>query len=197
MNIIWITIESTRADHTSLYSYERDTTPNLRRIANSDGGRSFSNCISHGIWTRSSIASILTGTWPSRHRAGMDSERIPAELKTVPELLRESGYHTAAISPNANLSSATDLDRGFDDFVWIDKSTLLKNINKSTILKNIINIRNHGGGMTRDTRRHNTGYMMGDMAKRRLRSFANSSEPFFLYLHFGDPHHPYYPHFHY
>ncbi|WP_264556427.1 sulfatase [Halocatena marina] len=193
MNIIWITIESTRADHTSLYSYERDTTPNLRRIANSDGGRSFSNCISHGIWTRSSIASILTGTWPSRHRAGMDSERIPAELKTVPELLRESGYHTAAISPNANLSSATDLDRGFDDFVWIDKSTLLKNINKSTILKNIINIRNHGGGMTRDTRRHNTGYMMGDMAKRRLRSFANSSEPFFLYLHFGDPHHPYYP----
>lgn len=193
MNIIWITLESTRADHTSLHGYDRDTTPNLRRIAGLDGGRSFSMCISHGIWTRSSVASLLTGTWPSHHRAGMDRERIPTELKTVPELLRREGYHTAAISPNANISSATDLDRGFTDFVWIDKSTILDDVNKTTIIKNLINIRSHGGGVTRDTRRHNTGYMMMDMAKRRLRSFTGSKEPFFLYLHFGDPHHPYYP----
>ncbi len=192
-NIIWITIESTRADHTSLHGYDRDTTPNLRRIADLDTSRSFSQCMSHGIWTRSSIASLLTGTWPSRHRAGMDSERIPASLKTVPELLSAEGYHTAAISPNANLSSATDLNRGFDDFVWLDKSTILDEVSKTTILKNLINIRTHGGGVTSDTRRHNTGYMMEEMAKRRLRSFTNSNEPFFLYLHFGDPHHPYYP----
>ncbi|RRJ31399.1 sulfatase [Halocatena pleomorpha] len=192
-NIIWITIESTRADHTSLHSYDRDTTPNLQRIADLDGGRSFSTCISHGIWTRSSSASILTGTWPSRHRAGMDSERIPTELMTVPELLREEGYHTAAMSPNANLSSGTGLDRGFTDFMWIDKSTLLDDMSKATLLKYLFNIRTHGGGLTRDTWRHNTGYMMLDMTKRWLRSFLHSTEPFFLYLHFGDPHHPYYP----
>lgn len=193
MNIIWITIESTRADHTSLHGFDRETTPNLRRIANLDDSRSFSECISHGIWTRPSSASILTGTYPSHHGVGMDSERIPTELKTVPELLKETGYHTAAISPNANLSSATGLDRGFDDFAWVVKSTLLDTVGKISVLKYLANIRTHGGGLTRDTRRHNTGYMMIETAKQRLRSFTGSSDPFFLYIHLGDPHRPYYP----
>lgn len=191
-NIVWITVESTRADHTTLGGYERDTTPNLERIAERARGRSFSGCFSHGVWTLPSSASILTGTVPSYHDAGMGSEAIPDELPTVPELLSERGYHTACLSPNSHLSSATGLDRGFDEFVWVSKSTLREAVGLRTLLKYLLNVRSHGGGLTLDSREHNPDFMMHDLAKRRLRSFRGR-QPFFLYLHHGGPHRPYLP----
>ena len=192
-NIIWITLESTRADHTSLLGYDRQTTPELERIASMETGRSFAECIAHGIWTRSSSASILTGTYPSRHRAGMDRESIPDELSTVPELLSAAGYHTACLSPNANVSAATGLDRGFEQFAWFDKSTLLETAGLKTLAKFALNVNRHGGGFTLDAAKHGTGYLLTDVAKRWLRSYEGSDDPFFLYAHMGDPHHPYYP----
>ncbi len=192
-NIVWITLESTRADHTSLHGSARETTPELERIAARSTGRSFADCIAHGVWTRSSSASILTGTYPSVHRAGMDRERIPDELATVPELLSAIGYRTACLSPNANLSAATGLDRGFDRFAWFDKSTLLETAGLKTLAKFALNLRRHSAGYTTDTVKHATGYLLSDVAKRWLRSFEEGNEPFFLYAHLGDPHHPYYP----
>lgn len=191
-NIIWLTLESTRADHTSLGGYERDTTPNLRRISTDDQGRTFKNCFSHGIWTLPSSASILTGTYPTHHGTGFGNSAIPQELATAPELFGELGYHTACLSPNSHLSSGTALDRGFDDFAWIGKSTLLETVGLPTVLKYVLNIRRHGGGLTTDTKKHGTGFLLQDMAKRWLRSLADD-QPFFFYAHYGDPHHPYYP----
>jgi uncharacterized sulfatase len=192
-NIVWITLESTRADHTTLDGYSRDTTPNLERIARDSTGRYFSECFSHGIWTLSSSASILTGTYPSHHGAGMDGESIPDGLPTVPELLRSAGYRTACLSPNSHLSSATGLDRGFDEFSWVSKSTLREAVGFRTLLKYAAHVRSHGGGFTLDPRLHNRGYMLHDVAKRWVRSFEGDDEPFFMYLHHGGPHHPYAP----
>lgn len=192
-NIVWITMESTRADHTTPGGYSRDTTPNLQRIADRPRGRAFDECFSHGVWTLSSSASILTGTWPSHHGAGMDADSIPSGLPTVPELLGDAGYHTACLSPNSHVSSATDLDRGFDRFSWISKSSLLSDVGLPTLLRFAANVRRHGGGFTLDTRKHGAGFLVNDLAKRWLRSFEGSREPFFLYAHYGNPHHPYYP----
>jgi uncharacterized sulfatase len=191
-NILWITLESSRWDHTSLGGYERDTTPNLRRIASRPQARSFDRCFATGIWTRSVSASILTGTYPFHHQTGISRQRIPASLATVPELLGDVGYETVAVSPNANLSEATGLDRGFDDFVWVTKSDLVENVGYRTLAKFLLNIREHGAGFTTDTKKHNTGYMMTDVAKRWVRTHGDD-DPFFMYLHYGDPHHPYYP----
>ncbi|MFC7028079.1 sulfatase-like hydrolase/transferase [Halomicroarcula sp. GCM10025710] len=66
-DIIWISLESVRQDHTTLGGHERDTTPNLARLAGEPGGAVFENCFSHGIWTRTSSTSILTGRAPSDH----------------------------------------------------------------------------------------------------------------------------------
>lgn len=192
-NIVWITMESTRADHTTLGGYSRRTTPNLQRIADRSRGRAFDECVSHGIWTLSSSASILTGTWPSHHGAGMDADSIPAGLPTVSELLGDVGYYTACLSPNSHISSATGLDRGFDRFSWISKSSLLSEVGVRTLLKFAANCRRHGGGLTLDTRKHGAGFLVNDLAKRWLSSFEGEREPFFLYAHYGNPHHPYYP----
>ncbi|HET7323039.1 MAG TPA: sulfatase-like hydrolase/transferase, partial [Halococcus sp.] len=147
----------------------------------------------HGIWTLASSASILTGTMPSHHGAGMENEAIPEEVETIPELLTEQGYHTACLSPNSHLSSGTDLDRGFEDFVWLSADTLLDAAGPRILFKYLRNCRKHGPGLTTDTRKHGTGFIMNEIAKRRIRSFAGSDEPFFLYAHYGDPHHPYHP----
>ncbi len=192
-NIVWITLESTRADHTSLDNYARDTTPNLSRIAGATRGQAFENCHTHGIWTLTSSASILTGTVPTHHGAGMENDAIPEEVETIPELLAEQGYHTACLSPNSHLSSGTDLDRGFSDFAWLSSDTLLEVAGPRILLTYLRNCRKHGPGLTTDTAKHGTGFIMNEMAKQRLRSYAGQDEPFFLYAHYGDPHHPYHP----
>ena len=115
-NVIWLTIESTRTDHTTVGGAATDTTPNLARIADADRGRVVPGCVAHGVWTLPSSASILTGTYPTHHGAGITGEAIPEQLPTVAERLREAGYHTRCLSPNSHLSSATGLDRGFDEF---------------------------------------------------------------------------------
>ena len=192
-NIVWITLESIRADHTAFGGYSRETTPNLERIAGMARGRSYENCHTHGIWTLASSASILTGTVPTHHGAGMENDAIPDEVETVPERLTEQGYHTTCLSPNSHLSSATDLDRGFAEFSWLSSDTLLGTVGPRILAKYLLNCRRHGPGLTTDTRKHGTGFLMNEMAKRRLRRYAGGEEPFFLYAHYGDPHHPYQP----
>ncbi|QOS13587.1 sulfatase [Haloferax sp. Atlit-10N] len=192
-NIVWITLESTRADHTTMGGYDRNTTPNLQRIADSDDGRYFDQCVSHGIWTLASSASILTATYPSHHGAGMTGDAIPSELPTVAERFQQRGYDTKCISPNSHLSSATGLDRGFNEFVWLSKSTLREAVGIRSILSYIRSIRTHGGGLTLDTRKHGTDYMLNRLALRWLEERQTTSDPLFLYLHYGGPHHPYLP----
>lgn len=192
-SVVWLTIESTRADHTSVDGTGRDTTPNLRRIARASKGRSFSKCFSHGIWTLSSSSSILTGTYPTHHDAGMGSEAIPEGLPTVPEAFRELGYRTACLSTNFHCSSASGLDRGFDRFAWLSKDTLLDVAGPRTLLKYAANLRRHSAGLTTDAAKHSTGYVVTDVLRRWARSLAAGDDPFFLYAHYGDPHRPYYP----
>lgn len=189
-NVVWITLESTRADHTTLDGYDRDTTPTLQRMAAAPAGRSF-ECLTSGIWTASSSASILTGTYPSRHGVGMTRDVLPAELDTVAERFGEVGYDTACLSPNAHLGPGTGLDRGFDRFSWISRSTLLDAVGPRTLLKYALGVRRHGPGLTLDVAKHNTDFLATDVAKRWIGSVL--SEPFFLYVHLGGPHHPYYP----
>lgn len=192
-NIIWVTLESTRADATSVGEGSTDNTPNLRRIAADSNATAASYCFAHGIWTLPSSASILTGTYPTCHDAGMDSRAIPETLRTIPERLQTAGYTTACISPNSHLSEATGLDRGFDRFAWVGKSTLLETVGLRTLGRYTLNVRKHGGGFTLDSRRHHRGYMLNDLAKRWVRSFEGDDEPYFLYLHHPGPHHPYTP----
>ncbi|WP_256289029.1 sulfatase [Halobellus inordinatus] len=192
-NVVWITLDSVRQDHTSMAGYRRDTTPHLERIGNGSASQSFSNAFSQGIWTLASSASILTGTYPSHHRVGFDSERLGDELRTVAELFKDEGYHTACLSRNTHLSSATNLDRGFDDFKWIASSTLLREAGVKTTLKYLLNIRRHSAGLTRDPAKHATPFVMNDLAKDMLDRYGSQSEPFFFYLHYNEPHRPYYP----
>jgi len=192
-NIVWITIESTRTDHTFLGGYDRPTMPNTERIANADRGRGFERCFSHGVWTLASSASILTGTYPSHHGTGMIHDVLPDDFETVPERLGEVGYRTGLVAPHGQVSPTTGLDRGFDDFAYLSRDTIVEAAGWRTLAKFALGFGRHGPGLSADTNRFDTGFITNDIAKRWLRSYANAEDPFFLYTFYGDPHHLYYP----
>ncbi|WP_254830853.1 sulfatase [Haloglomus salinum] len=189
-NVVWVTLDSVRQDRTTMGGHDRDTTPRLQHMAGA--GRSFSTCIAAGIWTLPSSASILTGTYPSHNTVGVDGETIPPELPTVAERFSDAGYRTACLSRNGHLSGATGMDRGFDRFEWIAASTLLSAAGPRTLAKYLLNIRRHSAGLTTDTAKHATPFLMNDIAKRWLDDLAGE-EPFFYYLHYNEPHRPFVP----
>lgn len=192
-SIVWITLESVRQDHTSIRDYRRDTTPNLRRIANESESGAYTNCFSHGIWTRTSTASILTGRAPVDHNVLSEDDKLSDDVTTIPEALSNHGYRTACVSPIAQISNATGLDSGFDDFNYLGLNTLLEEVGLQTLLQYMFNIRKHSAGLTTETRKHCTGYLNTALAKNHIRDAGRANEPLFLYVHLGDSHHPYYP----
>lgn len=190
-DVVWITLESVRRDHTSLASHARDTTPNLSTLAAE--ATEFEQCFSHDVWTRSSSASILTGLPPSAHRTWSDDAKLPEEIETIPEAFRTAGYRTACITSNGQLGPATGLDRGFEQFHYLSKSTLLAEAGPVGLGKWLLNLRRHSGGLTRDGNQHCVGYLSNRLAKRTIDDAAADDEPLFLYVHHGDSHHAYVP----
>jgi arylsulfatase A-like enzyme len=191
-NVLWITLDSIRADHTTMGGYDRNTTPNLQRIVNDSDGEYFSNCFSSGISTPLSAASILTGVYPSRHGLKITNESIPGSLPTVARRFQDAGYTTASLSRNSYVSSGTGLDRGFDRFEWLAAPTFLDVLDARTIIKYFLNIRRHSAGFSRDTAKHATPYLLNELAKQWFQDFE-TEQPFFAYLHYNEPHRPYYP----
>ena len=192
-DIIWISLESVRYDRTTVGGHSRETTPRLRTLLQRPDSLSFNSCFSHDIWTRSSTASILTGRAPSDHRTWTDDAKLPDEIRTIPEQLSAAGYQTVGISPNPQFSSATGLDRGFDDFHYLTRQTLFDELSPVDIAKYLFNIRRHSAGFTTNTKAHATGYLSNILAKRHIRDAGETNTPLFLYTHLGDTHHAYYP----
>jgi len=58
------------------------------------------------------------------------------------------------------------------------------------MLKYLLNIRKHSAGLSLDTAEYATPCLIDDVSKRWLKSF---DEPFLLYIHYNEPHRPYYP----
>lgn len=191
-SVLWITLDSVRADHTTMGGYDRDTTPNLARTAEDASGRAFTECFAHSNATLRSSASILTGMQPTRHDVGVGNDRLPEAVETVPEQLAGEGYATACLSGNSHLSGATGLDRGFDRFEWLSASTLLDAAGPWSVARYLRNLRRHSAGFSLDASKHSTPFLMNDVAKRWLADLA-ADEPFFCYLHYNEPHRPYYP----
>lgn len=121
-NIFIIVLDSVRQDHTSLSGHLRDTTPNLKQLADRPEGEAFSQCISHGNCTSKTTATILTGKYPGVHRFLYEDSRLRRRIRTVAERFKAAGYETSGISSNAFVSEETGFGRGFDDLSVVPKN---------------------------------------------------------------------------
>ncbi len=111
-NVLIYTVCTLRPDHTSLYGYERDTTPFLKRLGAS--AVVFDDCQAQATWTKASVASLLTSLYSYTHGIKRDTGAIPAGAVTMAEQFRKAGYVTASIVGNPFAGRLTGLDRGFD-----------------------------------------------------------------------------------
>lgn len=113
--VVLIVVDTVRADHMSLYGYERETTPRLEALA--ADGSVFDHAFSAAAWTLPGVGSILTGQWPSVHGGGETGadrfNSIRGDMPTLAEVLQASGYATGAVANGGYMAPAFGFERGF------------------------------------------------------------------------------------
>lgn len=114
-NILLITSDGVNANHMSVYGYERDTTPNLRALA--ETALVAENAFTNSGNTSGSVISMYTGKYPTTTRVmyppdilrGLDS------YQHLPGILRSLGYRTVQISyPHFVDAYTLNVQNGFD-----------------------------------------------------------------------------------
>jgi hypothetical protein len=165
-NILFITMDTTRADHLSCYGYGRRTSPNIDRLAAS--GVLFKNAYTAEPLTGPSHISMMTSLYPQQHGAAFNGMHMATHPRpvTLAQILHHLGYKTAAfVSAWPLRRKITGLGKGFGKY----------NQNFSYHYE-----------MINAARR---GDKVGKASRKWLRRNAHS--PFFLWVHYFDPHSPY------
>ncbi|HET7294465.1 MAG TPA: sulfatase [Vicinamibacteria bacterium] len=127
--IVFVLLDTVRADRLAPYGYAKDTMPFLSQLASK--GVVFEKTWAPSSWTPSSMASIFTGLWVNQHgvligyratrKALKEGEsiqlnRIPRTAETLPEVMKKAGYRTYGVADNINIGKPMGFTRGFDRF---------------------------------------------------------------------------------
>jgi arylsulfatase A-like enzyme len=171
-NVILLTLDTTRADRLSCYGYPELTSPTLDALA-AEGTR-FDLAVSTASVTPVSHASILTGLYNHQHGVRVlyagGGYRLPEEVQTLATVLRGAGYRTLAVHSAFPVSRFFGLERGFDVFEDV----------QSEIRHDEDAVNEYGWDMKTHQRRSDE---TTDLVLEKL-----GAEPFFLWIHYWDPH---------
>ncbi|HEX7069484.1 MAG TPA: sulfatase [Rhodothermales bacterium] len=189
-NVLFIVLDTVRARSLSLYGYERDTSPNLKRLA--ERGVVFDYAFSTAPWTLPSHASMFTGRYPHELEYGF-RKRLSTRYPFLAEAFHDRGYYTAGIVGNLlYCSTEFGIDRGFayyrDHIV-----SIAKGIQESALGQLLLR------WLELDTRfgRHDTfGKKSADLINEQFLDWLGDRDddrPFFAFLNYFDAHDPYLP----
>ena len=157
--IIIIDIDTLRADHLGCYGYHRPTSPEIDAF--SEQATLFQWAFAQAPNTPPSQASILTGLYPTTHGRIGNNQLISDEVITLAEVLRDSGYETAAFVDGGLMSGRYGYDQGFD--VYDDEAGHLEKIGPKAV-----------------------GWLQA-----KLEQPPRAARPFLLLVHTYDVHSPY------
>ena len=156
-------IDTVRADKLMTFNPDIPLGQALDRLARD--GIVFERLQSSSSWTRTAVATLLTGLWPQTHKVLERSDVLPADLLTLPQILQQQGYQTAAWSANPNVLPLWGFATGFDSFTDVDAFEWVKN---KAHAKHVLDLAHAGI----EENRHEAG---------------------FYYVHLMDAHGPYMP----
>ncbi|MCK4328436.1 sulfatase-like hydrolase/transferase [candidate division WOR-3 bacterium] len=192
-NVVLITIDALRADHLGCYGYHRSTSPNIDLLAHE--GTIFTRAFATGPTTPFSFPSIIASLYPLQ----LDGVGLPKSgSKTIAEVLQSHGCHTAAFNSNAFVSSRYNYDRGFETFLDPNNWTTMR----GRLRGSMTDVLKRWPKLHRLIREVNT------RLPRQFFSFTQKTaeqilekaaywitdlkgQPFFLWMHLIDVHHPY------
>ena len=167
-NILLVTIDTLRADHLSSYGYGRETSPVIDRLA-AEGVR-FDQAAVQWPKTGPSFASMFTATYPKNNgivrKIGIP---LPDDFLMLAEVLAARGYGTYAVVSNGAVSQELNFHQGFDVYLETWKGR------EDWPLED----RDRGNVVTELT--------------RQAVAEIDRDKPFFLWVHYLDPHFPYTP----
>ena len=195
--VVLVTLDTTRADHLSLYGYRRNTTPNLTEFARTS--TVFTEAAAASDMTLPSHASLFTGLYPSRHGAHSyhsDSAFARSLDKTFPTLagiLAAHGYFTAAaVGNSAYLVPRWGLARDFQVFSVLSPVAVLP-YDRWYIMRHAVR---RALDHLMDTGWFDVLYRRGEEINRdagRIMQRSAWKRPFLLFVNYMDAHAPYVP----
>ena len=115
LNVVFILIDTPRADRLSAYGYKRDTSPTLAEITAS--GVRFARVEAQSSWTKCSMASLWTGLFPHRNGIVRFEDGLPDAAQLPAEIFQEKGYFTAGIWRNGWIGPDFGFSQGFDLYI--------------------------------------------------------------------------------
>ena len=199
-----LVLDTTRADHMSVYGYPRPTTPELEELA--EHAMVFDRATSTSSWTLPAHASLFTGLHPLAHGAlrlpGLDEDAqslsnqgihrpaypLPEDAETLAEQLSESGYATGAIVANyAYMDPAFQVHQGFDDYFAVRNTPV-----EPRILKVMHRRVRALPGVARYWQVYRDAGRINELAVRWLKS--QPTHRFLLFLNYMEAHLPWGPH---
>lgn len=169
LNLLVITLDTTRADSIGAYGDRNASTPTIDRLAGR--GVLFENCYSSTPLTLPAHCTLFTGRYPFAHQVRNNGTYfLPREEQTLAEMLRDRGYQTFACVASFTLLSKFGLNQGFDQY---DENFRLKQVYIPY-----------------------SAEIPGDVIAEKFAAWIAKGprRPFFSWLHFYDPHLPYQPH---
>jgi arylsulfatase A-like enzyme len=165
LSVLLITIDTLRPDHLGVYGYARPTSPHIDALARR--GTVFDRAFTFWPKTRGSFVMMMTGRRPSQNGYSGTHQVLLDFNPTLAGVLNQAGYRTAAVVDNPNLAAQHGYARGFERYreTW-EEPALATETDRAHVI-------------TEDGIAH-------------LRA-AREDQPFFLWLHYVNPHAPYTP----
>jgi arylsulfatase A-like enzyme len=168
LDVLLVTIDTLRADHMGVYGYGRPTSPRIDAFARE--AVTFDQAYSYWPKTRGSFVAMLTGRRDSQTGYGKTHQVLLEFNPTLASVLGAAGYRTAAVVDNANLSAQNGYAQGFGSYreTWQEPALVTEMDRTRAITEaGIAFLRENAGQQRRP--------------------------PFFLWLHYVNPHAPYSP----
>ncbi|MDJ0853386.1 MAG: sulfatase-like hydrolase/transferase [Myxococcota bacterium] len=167
-NVVVVTLDTTRADALGAYGQPLDVTPRLDALAAE--GLLFEQVVSSSPSTFPSHASLFTGQQPYTHGVRANAGYVLSDATlTLAEVLRENGWATGAEIAATVLGRFQRLDQGFD--LYRDPAARAEEKGVALLTRRGADVTRHGVAFLRE----------------------NRHRPFFLWLHYYDPHQPFTP----
>jgi len=167
--LLLITVDTLRADHLGPAGSRRGLTPNLDALAVKS--HSFRSAYAPASFTLPSISSLMTGKYPEELGIVSNRSALRSTLPTLASVLQDDGWRTAAVVSNFVLRRNSGLAVGFDHYD--------DNLPRTEL------VRKWPERIASSTT---------DAAIAALDGWSeNSGIPFFLWVHYQDPHGPYTP----
>ncbi len=165
LNVLLLTVDTLRADHLGVYGYAKPTSPRIDAWATQ--AAIFEAAYTYWPKTRGSFVALLTGRRDSQTGYGKSHPVVLGFNPTLASVLKQAGYRTAAMVDNGNLASEYGYHKGFDTYreTWKEKA-LSTEMDKTRAITE--------GGIA---------FLRG----------VERNRPFFLWLHYVNPHAPYAP----